>query len=114
MALTINDSLVDLSGNAISGGVVTTRPDTLLFQLINGAWVAVQGSGALTTATSATGGFSVVLPDPSVTDPSPVTWTITLPAPLGHSARWQGQVPAGVTGPLTLQQLYLSYGWKAV
>lgn len=102
MALIISDTL---SGFAHS--TITAHPSIFPF--------AVHVSGLIDTAitadikvdTDGNGAFVLLLPWPSETTPSTLTWTIHLPD--GTTA--SGAVPNNVAGPLTLAQLKSTYGW---
>lgn len=60
--------------------------------------------------TDNTGAWSVTLPWPSETDPQSTKWHITTP----DLIVWEGAVPEGEAGPLTLHELITDHGWLQV
>lgn len=63
-----------------------------------------------TVATDSAGSYTFVLPWPSEQDPTFTKWIITLP----DNSQWIGQLPEGVSGPLTIHDLKQTYGWGLV
>lgn len=112
MALTITDILAGFSNqnvfSAATGNVVATPSRTPPFFYVGGVWYEAQYPYARTAAANpVTGSWTQILPWPSESDPSSMTWSVTLP----DNYVWSGTVPEGVSGPLTLKQLKDGYSW---
>lgn len=80
-----------------------------LFELVGGNFREVP-QPARSVVTDASGNWSFTLPWPSEQDPSTTQWQIITP----DRAVWQGTVPEGVAGPLTLHALKNLHGWGLV
>lgn len=61
-----------------------------------------------TLVTDTSGTWSTTLPWPTEQDPTSSEWVIQLP----DGSKWQGHVPEGIAGPLTLHTLKNTYGWS--
>jgi hypothetical protein len=66
--------------------------------------------GRRVASTDVNGQFTFLLPWPSEQDPALANWIITLP----DGSRWMGLVPQGVSGPLTIHDLKIHYGWGLI
>lgn len=65
-------------------------------------------AGGYTVVTARDGGFTLSLPRPSETRPSPLVVTITLP----DGGQYSGVAPEVSDSPLTLDDLWSQYAWN--
>jgi hypothetical protein len=89
---------------------VSAVPSALpLFTKQAGVFVILQNPAPV-VVTDPAGNWALTLPWPSETSPAGVTWQIAEP----DGTVWQGTVPEGIAGPLSLRTLQQSYAWAVV
>lgn len=77
------------------------------FILVGGVWYEVGIQPLRTDVTDGNGQWSFTLPWPTETNPSTTKWRIQL----SDGTVWEGLVPEGLNGPLTMRELKANHGW---
>jgi hypothetical protein len=90
-------------------GVVIQPASTPIFEKLGGVFVEIS-QPVRVARTASDGTWTTTLPYPSETDPSTTKWQILLP----DQSLWQGLIPEGIPGPLSLNTLKNTYGWGLV
>lgn len=111
MSCTIADLVTRLDSNnqpvpTNRGRILISPTQRPLFVSINSSFTEIW-LPERTVFSNEEGEWSVVLPWPSEQDPQSNSWIIQLP----DGMRFQGNIPEGVEGPLTIHQLKDDYGW---
>lgn len=114
MPCTISDIAMNVSpGNTaqpLQGVTVLVQPDAVpVFSLVDDVFREIVNPQR-SVVTDVNGAWSVILPWPSETNPASTLWRITTP----DLVVWQGSIPNGVDGPLTIYDLKNQYGWAQV
>lgn len=114
MSCQVKDVLVSLGADgtthAVPRAIVSAVPTTLPFSLKSGSAYNFVQNPQPSCQTDLYGNWSLTLPWPSESNPNTEQWQLTFP----DGTVWQGTVPEGIAGPLTLWQLRNTYNWSQV